>query len=500
MNKKVESALFIAVAVAVILSLRFALAHMDRTSREYEYASSLNLEQQTTQVAENPQEDTKKDENLDDTEEPEEDQGDESHDDLREDQENDESADNGASQNVSDDSSAGNGNGQGDGDGAGNGTPGPVSATPVPSQAPQTTQGPSATQKPDATVKPDGTVKSIKVSWPTKDDIFYDEDLKERKKKIVVTAVYSSGEEKTLEAGDYQIRGLSSTSKGCGQHTMTVSYGDLECQLEYTVNDWVKGIYLEWSDAEEKVDNGMRLYKGEMIFDEVFFVYAKMASSGKGDENDVDLYYGEYDVKGIDPNKTGVVQNFKVTYQGFEATGSCKFNERVKTTHIIYCNDAAHNDVVAEETQTETINVKYNKDLKILPLGDVSEERDGKTYTLSEQLIVDGRSRSLPYTLKYDNRELNIDLYQYYVYDRSKNIDSIKYEWKGKASEDGILDKDTSFASQIKIIAVMENGDEKELKYSACDVTGLDEALVGEKQTFKITYKDWSVSGTCKFQ
>ncbi len=501
MSKKVESALFIAVAVAVILSLRFTLAHTDRTSREYEYASSLNLEQQTTQVAENTQDDAKKDENLDDTdpEEEQEEQGEESHYDTSEDQENDDT-DNGGSRNVSEDSDAGNGNGLGDGDGAGEGTPGPASVTPAPSQMPQASQTPAATEKPKATDKPNGKVKSIKVSWPTKDEIFYSEDLKERKKKIVVTAVYSSGEEKVLESGDYQIRGLSSTSKGCGQHTMTVSYGELECQLEYTVNDWVKGIYLDWNDPEDKIDNGMRLYKGEMIWDEVCFVWAKMASSGKGDNNDVDLEYGEYDVKGLDPNKTGSVQNFKVTYQGFEVTGSCQFNERVQTTHIIYCKDADHQDVVSEETKTETMTVTYDQKKKLSPLGAISKERDGKTYTLSEQLIVDGRSRNLPYTLKYDNRELNIELYQYYVYDQSKNINSIKYEWKGKATEDGILDKDTSFSSQIKIIAVMENGDEKELKYSACEVTGLDEDLVGEKQTFQITYKDWSVSGTCKFE
>lgn len=495
MSKKAESLLFIAVALAVVLSLRFFLTGADRTSREYEYASALNLEEQETQVADNTKEDARQDENLDDTDpddsEPE--QGEGNHYDTSQDQERDGSADRNDSQTIDNQSGAGNGNGEGAGEGGNGGdTGGNTAATPAPTQIPPAAAAsPSVTETPKPTREPEEKLDSIKVEWPGKDEIFYNEDLGERKKKIVVTAVYESGKETVLNADQYVIRGLSSTNKGCGQHTMTVSSGGKEYQLTYTVNNWIRGIRYEW-DEDGKTNNGMKLYKGEMIWDEVLYVYALMA-----DETEEDLDYGEYNVEGLDPNKTGVVQNFTITYPGCEPVkGTCQFNDRVKTTHIIYCDDSGHQNVLETKQEKEYMTVRKDKNTQIKASKANSIERDGKTYTLDEQtLTVDGKSKSLPYTLNYGRREFQIDIYQYYVYDSSKNIASIRCVWRG--DNNGVVPSGKSLESQIKIIAVMENGDERELKYSACEVTGFDETLIGEKQTFRISYKDWSVTGTC---
>lgn len=519
MNKKVESLLFIVVALAIVLSLRFALAGVDRTAREYEYASALNLEKQATQVADQTEEDARQDENLDDTDpdEPEEEQtGDETHYDTRQNQDPNDASDRSDSQSVDNGSGAGNGNGRGDGNGGNGGnTGGDTAATPAPTPAPTPTPytepQPDETNKPDETKKPQERLKSIKARWSEPVAIYYEDNIEEYKKKIEVTAVYDSGREEILHNGEYSISGFSSVNKGCGQHTMKLSYQGESCHLGYSVENWTKSIFCKWDfDDSQRSDNNLRLYKGEMIWDEVLSVCAKVADqtdkNGDGEGN-IDLYYGEYNVTGLDPNKTGEIQHFTVTYQGitaggksktFTATGECRFNDRIMTTHTIYCNDAEHQDIVSQETDTETIKVNGKKTKQIKAAETKSVEKNGKIYTLADQsLTVEGKDRKLPYTLVYDRREFNLEFYQYYVYDKSKNIASIQYEWKGNGTEDGELSAGKSFASQIRIFAVMEDGEKKELKYSSCQISGLDETLTGKRQKFKITYKDWSVSGSC---
>lgn len=378
MKKRMESLFFIAVAVLVIFSLRFALGNCERSEHEYKYAGSLNLEEETKQVAEETEETEEQEETNEETE-------------IEDIEDEDEPSD------TNDNSNTGNSNGGGGGDGSGN-KPGKTTVrakpTPTPKPEPSQTPKPAATTEP--TEEPEDKVKSIKCSWPDKDSLVYGKSIP--KDTMVVTAVHESGKEEKLSQDDYQITGLRVTV--CGKHKLTVIYGDFECKLTYTVANYIVKLTYDWDSQDT-------CYKGEAINDDVLTVYTEMA-----DGSEEEIPFGDYDLSGIDNKLVDRKQNFTIRYKGFEVSGTCTFHAWTVTVHNVYCSDAGYKDVV-HEAVGEPQEVGYNQRIKSLGLG-TEKSYKGDTYILKkEELIADGRKRPLPYNVRA--REFDLQIYRYFV-------------------------------------------------------------------------------------
>ena len=387
MKKGMESLFFIAVAVLVIFSLRFALGTCERSEHEYKYADSLNLEEETKQIAEE-QEETEEQEDIEEETEVE-------------DVEDEDDTDDSDPSNTNNTSNTGNSNGGGGGDGSGH-TPGDVTVrtkptpTPIPTLMPDPSSTPEPVATSEPTEEPEDKIKSIKCSWPDKDSLLYGKSIP--RDTMVVTAVYESGKEEKLSQDDYQVTGLRATV--CGKHKLTVIYGDFECKLTYTVENYIVKLTYDWDSQDT-------CYKGEAINDDVLTVYTEMA-----DGSEEEIPFGDYDLSGIDNKLVDKKQNFTIRYKGFEVSGTCTFHAWTVTVHNVYCSDAGYKDVVYEAVG-EPQEVDYNQRIKSLGLG-TEKSYKGDTYILKkEELTADGRKRPLPYNVRA--REFDLQIYRYFV-------------------------------------------------------------------------------------
>lgn len=388
LKKSVESLCFIAVAVAVIFSLRFVLGSSERTEHEYKYAGALNLQEKKKQVAEETTEETEKQEDLvDETE--------------QNDTEEEETADNSAPQGEDDDSDTGNSNGSGDeGDGSGE-TPGKTTVTARPTPAPTPKPTPEPTPKPKATTKPteapEDKIKEIKCSWPDKDALVYGKDIP--LDSLTVTAVRDSGKEEKISKDEYEITGLRNNV--CGKHKLTVIYGDLECRLTYTVANYIVRLEYYWEYPD-------KCYKGEIIDDNVLDVTAIMA-----DGTDETIPFGDYVLSGVDNELVNKQQNFTIRYKGFEVSGTCTFHPWEVTVHNIYCSDDACKDVV-HEVEGSPQEVEYGQRISTLKDENTVKKYEGKSYKYKKEVLkADGNTKAQPYIVK--SREFDIHIYRYFV-------------------------------------------------------------------------------------
>lgn len=397
MKKRMESLFFIAVAVLVIFSLRFALGNCERSEHEYKYADALNMEKEVKQLTEETEETEEQEETEEET--------------KTEDVEDaDDAEDDDTTPNTNDNSNTGNSNGNGGGgDGSGD-MPGrttvrvkptPTPEPPAPSRTPEPVLTPEPTAEPseEPTEEPEDEIKSIKCSWPDKDSLVYGKSIPID--TMVVTAVYESGREEELSPDDYQITGLRVTV--CGKHKLTVTYGDFECKLTYTVANYIVKLTYDWYSKD-------LCYKGEAINDDVLNVYAEMA-----DGSEEEIPFGDYDLSGVNNKLIDEEQNFTIRYQGFEVSGTCTFYAWTVTVHNIYCSDAGYQDVV-REVVGEAQEVSYNQRIKSLGLG-TRKDYKGDAYVLKkEELTADGSKKAIPYNVR--SREYDIHIYRYFVLEK----------------------------------------------------------------------------------
>ncbi|MCR5202524.1 MAG: bacterial Ig-like domain-containing protein [Lachnospiraceae bacterium] len=287
----------------------------------------------------------------------------------------------------------GDGEGEGDGDGGddttddGNGYGEDPSASPVASE--KASEGPKASASPSASPKvsidPD-KVKKLHITWPDKDNIYYGKDIP--KETIVVKAEMDSGDVYTLEKGDYSITGLNNMS--IGQHYLTVVYGTTLGRLKYTVQNYVKGLYYDWETKD-------KCYYGEKINDNVLWVYVKMA-----DSTEVDVDYGDYTLSGVDNTDTSGTQNFTISYDGMEVSGTCRFWDKT----ITYIYQDSSGKVINTVEETFTIDDADN-DRSIKKESTYTYK--GTSYKVTKaEATADGKSISFPVKLSERRMEIVI--------------------------------------------------------------------------------------------
>lgn len=295
------------------------------------------------------------------------------------------------------DEGGGGGTGGGDGDGepiSGSAAPAASpdegeghSSTPVPVTA---TETPSPTEEPaQTTPPPEDKVVSLTCTWADKDTLLYKGSIP--RDSIKVKAKYSSGRQVDLDASDYTISGLNNDS--IGVHTMTIIYEDVMCRLNYTVNNYIDHIGYDWPTR-------MKCYKGEVIDGYVLTVTVYMA-----DNTEYDLKDSQYKLTGIDNQKTGVEQTFRITYQGFSVEGTCQFVEqKVVVIDQFYKGQTLQ----ATETNTEA-SAQIQTGTEISAETEERVTRNGKEYVLkSIKVVVDGREKSLPYEVDERNFDIQI--------------------------------------------------------------------------------------------
>lgn len=299
----------------------------------------------------------------------------------------------------------GSGEGVGDeggGDGTGDGDGEPVSGSAVPAASPDAGEGaessptpvpaaetPGPTKEPEQTPPPKDKVVSLTCTWADKDTLLYKGSIP--RDSIKVKATYSSGRQVDLDASDYTISGLNNDS--IGTHTMTVIYEDVMCRLNYTVNNYIDHIEYDWPTR-------MKCYKGEVIDEYVLTVTVYMA-----DNTEYDLKDSQYKITGIDNQKTGVQQTFRITYEGFSVEGTCQFTEqKIVVTDQFYDGQTLQ----ATETNGEASS-QIRKEMTISDETGAKVTRNGKEYVLkSIKVVVDGREKSLPYEVDERNFDIQI--------------------------------------------------------------------------------------------
>ncbi len=358
MKKKwFESIAFMSVFALLLFGVRFALANVGRTPHVYDYAETLNLEEKDEVMPEKQTElDDKEEEESETSQEtPKPEEPDEPDEPMQEPpSENapitssspeDSSQQEGASASEE----GGNGTQEGEGtpgeggEGEGEGpavTPEPevtLPPIPVPSETPEPSATPIVTEPPEKTLPPTQVpdeIVGITCEWPDRDKAQYGKAVPDESLKVYT--VYRSGKKEELRKKDYFIIGLN--TKLCGIRQFTVFYEDFEYTMDYTVNNYMVSLEYEW---EEEI-NIFR--KGEVINAEELNVYALMA-----DGTDQDIRYGDYLLEGIDNLLLDVEQTFTITYEGFQASGTCIFTEQKWTSEMKYYTDADYTTLQGSE-------------------------------------------------------------------------------------------------------------------------------------------------------
>ncbi len=300
---------------------------------------------------------------------------------------------------------------RGDGENGGSDLPqqSVMPAAPVQSDAP--VDGPTYTRIPEkmptvehtASPKPAPTPKdeivSISCTWPDKDELLYGREINRDSMKVV--ANYQSGDTKEIASHDYTVRGLNNNS--VGKHTMTIAYGESECKLSYTINNYTESLDYSWPTKD-------RCYEGEDVQDTNLTVKVKMAD---GTTKTVT----KYTISGVNNYLTNEPQKFKISYKDtilnktFSVTGSCTFYSRKISIHCYYYSDAEMTQLI--EKHSYNGDYDYFSDERITLRAFTSGELDDddatykkKKYTLKEVKISEAdaagnlTSKSLPYLVK----------------------------------------------------------------------------------------------------
>lgn len=397
-SKWVETLAITGSLVILGLGTWSVLSRLDRTSKLYEYEDTVNLFQEEEPTLVTEQEKTENTETLDEYQRPE------NRKERQEDNRTDvqQASDQG---NKSDEDTVSGGKGRsggrggsgkdGDGGSGGDGTDGVP--TPAPSLMPSAppvisnpTPEPSPTQDPHRIVK-------ITCDWPDKDSIKYLKDIP--KETIVVKSVDASGEETELEESKYTVIGLYNNV--VGKHNMTVVYGDFECTLRYTVNNYVVGLDYEWDTKDT-------CYLGEVVDDDVLTVYTEMAN-----DDFEEVEFGEYTISGIDNMRTGK-QTFTIRYGGYSVKGTCEFKaQKMHITQEYYITEDGDETLVdSRETSKNTSRgeniAAYQKEEKI------QNGPYAGTYELKETAVtVDGIDKKLPYRVRARDFDIRVTVKYY---------------------------------------------------------------------------------------
>lgn len=255
------------------------------------------------------------------------------------------------------------------------------------------------TQTPEPKPTPKDEVASLACTWSDKDELLYGEKIATDGMKVVAT--YRSGDTKEIAEKDYTIRGLNNNS--VGKHTMTIAYGNVECRLSYTINNYTKSLDYSWPTKD-------RCYEGEDIEDASLSVKVKMAD---GTTKTVT----KYTVSGINSYLTNEPQNFKISYKDtvinktFSVTGSCTFYSRKISIHCYYYSDAEMTKLVDSHSYNGDYDYFSDERISLRAFTDGDLDDDDATYkkkkyTLKEVKVeeADGSgnlvSKSLPYLVK----------------------------------------------------------------------------------------------------
>lgn len=398
-SKWVETLVISGSLVILGLGTWSVLSRLDRTSKLYEYEDTVNLFQEEEPTLVTEQEKTENTETLEEYQRPENRQ--ERQDDNQTDVQ--QASDQG---NKSDEDTVSGGKGRsggkggsgkgGDGSSGGGGTYGVP--TPAPSSLPSAVPViPNPTEEPAPTQDPHRIVR-ITCDWPDKDSIKYKKSIP--KDTIVVKSVDASGDETELDDSQYTVIGLYNNV--VGKHNMTVVYGDFECTLRYTVNNYVVGLDFDWETKDT-------CYIGEVIDDDVLTVYTEMAN-----EDWEEVEFGEYTISGIDNMRTGK-QTFTIRYDGYSVSDTCEFKaQKLSATEEYYVIEDNGDEILVDSKEKdrdisrgETI-AAYEKE-KLVQSGSYAG-----TYELKETVaVVDGIDRKLPYRVKARDFDIRVTVKYY---------------------------------------------------------------------------------------